>query len=126
MKKLNVILTGILIILLSSMTAAQPKTGFEYFKGKWNVVAASPNGDVLMIVGFEKSDEKIIGTIKNSDGNELYKVTNTSINEKEAILKFEGSQGEVTMVLTKRDEDQLAGDIMGGVVSATGVRIKEK
>lgn len=125
MKNSKVIITAILI-LVSVMANAQTKSGFDYFNGKWNVVAAGPNGDVKMVVCFEKNNDIIVSTIKNSDGNELYKVDKTSLKENSTIITFEGSQGPVDMVLYKRDDDNLTGDIMGGVVSVSGSRIKEK
>jgi hypothetical protein len=124
MKKLNLILTGLLLILLSSIIAAQTKTGFEYFKGKWTIVAGGPTGDVVMIVGIEKINDKVTGTISDSDGKEMFKVVNTAITDKQAVIRFNGSQGEVAMTLTIKDEDHLNGDIMDGMVSVTGVRIK--
>jgi len=125
MKKTNLLIAAILT-LFSVMASAQTKAGFDYFNGKWNVTAAGPNGDVIMVVGFEKKNDVIISTIKDSEGNELYKVEKTSIKDNEAIIEFIGSQGPVAMVLNKRDDDHVAGDIMGGAVSVTGERIKEK
>jgi len=122
MKRMNVILAGI-FILLSTVANAQTKTGFEYFKGKWSVVASAPTGDVRMIVGFEKSDTKVTATIKNPDGKELYKVLSTTVSEKQATIRFIGSQGEVDMVLNIKDENSLTGDIMG-FVSLEGIRLK--
>jgi len=123
MRKVNVIFAAI-FILLSAVANAQTRTGFEYFKGKWNVVASSPNGDVRMIVGFEKTDDKVTGTIKDSDGKEMYKVVSTMVSEKQSTIRFIGSQGEVAMVLIKKDEDTVTGDIMDGMVPVYGERIK--
>ncbi len=123
MKNINVILAGI-FILLSAVANAQVKTGFDYFKGKWIVVASAPNGDVQMIVGFEKTDDKVTGTIKDSDGKELYKVVRTTVNEKQATIRFIGSQGEVTMTLNKNDENTVTGDIMDGMVTISGEMIR--
>jgi len=123
MKKNNVIFAGI-FILLSVVANAQTRTGFEYFKGNWSVVASSPNGDVRMIVGFEKTDDKVTGTIKDSDGKEMYKVVSTTVSEKQATIRFVGSQGEVAMVLRKEDENTVTGDIMDGIVTASGERMK--
>ncbi len=124
MKKTKLFIAAILI-LFSAMANAQTKTGFDYFKGKWNVLAAGPGGDVKMVVGFEMKNSLLISTIKDAGDNELYKVEKTTIKENEAIITFVGSQGPVAMVLNKRDDDHLTGDIMGGVVSVAGERIKE-
>jgi len=124
MKKVNLFLAGALFLLVSMGANAQARTGFEYFKGRWNVVASAPTGDVKLIIGFEKSDEKIIGTIKDSDGKEMYKVVSTTLSEKQAIIRFIGSQGEVNMVLNKKDEETVTGDVMDGMATVTGNRIK--
>jgi hypothetical protein len=123
MKKGLIILTGILF-MFSVAASSQTKTGFEYFKGKWNVTASSPNGDVLMVVGFEKNEDKITSKISDSDGKELFKVVSTAVGEKQATIKFIGSQGEVAMVLNRKDDNAVTGDIMDGMVPVYGERLK--
>ena len=124
MKKVLVILTGIMI-MFSFSVHAQTKTGFDYFRGKWNIVVSSPVGDVKMIVGFDKVDDKPTATIKDAEGNEMYAVVSTAITEKKAIVKFIGSQGEVAMVLNTKEENTVTGDIMDGMAYLTGARIKQ-
>ncbi len=77
-----------------------------------------------MVVGFERNDENVISTIKDSDGKELYKVVSTAVGEKQATVKFIGTQGEVTMVLNRKDDNALTGDIMDGMVPVSGERVK--
>jgi len=125
MKKSNFIIAAILI-LVSTLANAQTKSGFEYFNGKWSILANGPYGEVKMVVGFEKKADKIISTINDSEGKELYKVEKTSIEGNRATITFVGSQGPVDMVITRKDDDHLAGDIMNGVASVTGERIMEK
>lgn len=125
MKKLSFLFAG-LLILVSSAVVAQDKSGYDYFSGKWNVVAAGPYGDVKMVVTIEKKADVVTSSINNEDGSTLYKVNKTSVNEKYTTISFEGSQGPVDMVISKKDEDHFSGDIMGGVASVAGERIKEK
>lgn len=125
MKKAKMILSC-LMILTSVIVSAQTKTGYDFFSGKWNVVAAGPYGDVKMVLTIEKKGDVVISSLNNEDGSILYKVNKTSVNEKYATISFEGSQGPVEMVISKRDEDHVSGDIMGGVASVSGERIKEK
>ena len=54
----------------------------------------------------------------------MYKVVSTTVSEKQATIRFIGSQGEVNMVLNKKDEETVTGDIMDGMVAASGERIK--
>ena len=77
-----------------------------------------------MVVGFEKNNDTIIGSINDSDGKELYKVTDTTIGDESVTVNFIGSQGTTPLYLKKRDENHLTGDIMG-MFSASGERIKE-
>ena len=124
MKKVLVILTGIMI-MFSFSVHAQTKTGFDYFRGKWNIVVSSPVGDVKMIVGFDKVDDKPTATIRDTEGKEMYAVVSTAITEKKAIVKFIGSQGEVAMVLNTKEENTVTGDVMDGMAYFTGERIKQ-
>lgn len=125
MKVLNVFIAGMLL-MLSTVATAQTKTGFEYFKGKWNVVVDAPTGNVAIVVAFEKSGDAIVGTMKDSEGTLMFEVVKTTVKETQAILNFIGSQGEVAMVLNKKDDDHIAGDVMEGIASASGVRVTEK
>ena len=124
MKK-GLMIFSALFFMFSVAASSQTKAGFEYFRGKWNVVASSPYGDVKMVVGFEKNAEQVFSTIRDSDGKEMYKVESTTVGEKQATIKFVGSQGEVAMVLNRKDDNAVTGDIMDGMVSVTGERIKE-
>ncbi|NSW94525.1 MAG: hypothetical protein HPY62_07440 [Bacteroidales bacterium] len=123
MKKQSLIITG-LLLLLATIANAQTKTGIQYFEGKWNTVVSSPYGDVKMVICFEKNNDKISSSIKDSEGKDLYKVEKTSVQEKQATITFIGSQGVVDMILTKKDEDNLTGDIMGGIASVQGTRLR--
>ena len=125
MKKLTMVIAGMSLFLFSIGLQAQTKTGFEYFKGKWSVVANGPNGDVKMIIEFGKTDNKITGTISDTAGKELYKVTNTEIKDKQATVTFIGSQGsEVSFEINQKDDDHITGTIMN-MVDANGERMKE-
>lgn len=123
MKRKGIILT-MLVIILSLTANGQAKSGFDYFKGKWDVVADSPYGEVKFIVEFGKKDNNVISAIKDSEGKELYEVVKTSVGENRATIRFNGSQGEVAMVLTRKDEDKVTGDIMEGMVPVYGDRVK--
>ncbi len=125
MKRVKWVIATVLIILSFNATA-QTKKGFDYFNGKWNVVANSPMGEVTMVVEFVKNSDIVTASIKDAKGNEMYKVVKTSVKDTQAIVNFEGSQGEVAMVLDRKDEDHLSGDIMGGISSVYGERITEK
>jgi hypothetical protein len=52
----------------------------------------TPQGDVKMIVAFEKINNKVTASIKDTFGNVLYKVTNTSVDKDMAVVTFIRSQ----------------------------------
>jgi hypothetical protein len=114
MKKTGLLITGIFLLIFSMGMNAQTKTGYDFFAGKWNVIIRSaPQGDVKMVVNFEKINEVVSASLKDSTGNDLYKVTNTAIDKDQAIVTFTGTQGDVDLKLIKKDDTSIAGDIMG-------------
>lgn len=124
MKKSAFLVTGILLVFLSFTTQAQTKSGFDFYKGKWNVSFDGPQGTVKMVVGFEAVGAKPVAAINDATGKELYKVVKTEIKENRATIIFIGSQGsEVDLVLNKKDDDHANCNIMG-MYSAVAERKK--
>lgn len=124
MKKFRFLIVGICAILFALATKAQTATGFEYFKGKWNVTAEGPQGAVKMVIEFDQKDGNAVSTICGIDEKELYKVVSTEVKDNTAIVTFIGSQGsEVPFELTKKDETHLTGSIMN-MFDAAGERAK--
>jgi len=114
MKKSGLLIAGIFLFIFSIGMNAQTKTGFDFFDGKWNVIIKSaPQGDVRMVINFEKINEVVSASIKDSTEKELYKVTNTDINQDQDVITFTGSLGDVPLTLRKKDETSLEGDITG-------------
>jgi hypothetical protein len=114
MKKSGLLITGIFLFIFSAGMNAQTKTGYDFFAGKWNIIIRSaPQGDVKMVINFEKINEVVSSSIKDSTEKELYKVTNTAIDKDQAVITFTGSQGDVPLTLRKKDETSIEGDIMG-------------
>ena len=122
MKKLRFLIAGMFVFLFALATQAQSTTGIEFFKGKWNVTAQGPNGDVKMVIAIDQKDGKAVGTINGTDGKELYKVVSVEIKSNSATVNFIGSQGsEVPFELTKKDDNHVTGSIMS-MFDATGER----
>ncbi|MFN8256186.1 MAG: hypothetical protein U0W24_10885 [Bacteroidales bacterium] len=125
MKKIFMVIVGMFLFLTSIDLQAQTKTGFEYFKGKWNLVVNAPNGDTKIVVCFEQKDGKVVGKITDAEGKELYQVTNIEIKDKTANITFIGSQSsDVPLELNIKDDDHVTGSIMN-MFNADGERIKE-
>ena len=124
-KRLQWVLATVLVFL-SLNAASQTKTGFDYFNGKWILDADGPTGTVTMVVQFVKNNDVVTASIKDTEGKEMFKVVKTNVKETQAIVNFEGSQGEVAMVLDRNDDNHLTGDIMGGMATVSGERVTEK
>jgi hypothetical protein len=115
MKKSGLLIAGFYLFLFSIGLNAQTKSGYDFFAGKWNIiVTGSPQGDVKMVVNFENINNAVSASIKDSTGKDLYKVTNTEIDNDKSVITFIGSQGsDVPLTLMKKDETNITGDIMG-------------
>jgi len=114
MKRSGLLITGLFLFIFAMSVNAQTKTGYDFFAGKWNVIiVGAPQGDVKMVVNFEKINNAVSSSLKDSTGIDLYQVTNTAIDNDQAIITFIGSQGDVPLVLKKKDETNITGDIMG-------------
>ena len=123
MKRSGLLITGLFLFIFAMSVNAQTKTGYDFFAGKWNVIImGAPLGDVKMVVNFDKINEVVSASLKDSTGNDLYKVTKTEIDKDQATITFIGSQGDVPLILRKKDETSIAGDIMG-MFSVEGTRL---
>jgi hypothetical protein len=123
MKNTGLLITGLFLFIFAMNVNAQTKTGYDFFAGKWNlIIKDAPQGDVKMVANFEKINEVVSSSLKDSTGKDLYKVTKTAIDNDQAIITFTGSQGDVDLKLIKKDEFNITGDIMG-MFSVEGKRL---
>lgn len=124
MKKINVLLAGAFLILLSMGARAQAKTGADYFTGSWSVlVKGTPNGDSKMIFVLEKKDSSMTGVLQDSTGKEISKITNAELKATQLTVYFTTQGYDVNLVMDKKDEDHTTGSLMG-MFDADGDRIK--
>jgi hypothetical protein len=124
MKRLNFLFAVIFCLLLSTVLNGQTKSGYDFFAGGWKVfVGGTPMGDVKMVVSFEKINSQVKGSIQDSTGKQMFEVLSTEIDQQKASVNFMGSQGEVPLILEKKDDDHLTGNIMG-MFDVEGVRIR--
>ena len=126
MKRLDLLIAGLFLFIFSIGVNAQTKYGYDYFAGAWNIIVRStPQGDVKMVANYEKINNMVSASLKDSTGKDLYKVTNTEINEDKAIITFIGSQSsDVPYTLKKKDETSITGDIMG-IFEVEGSRLNK-
>lgn len=125
MKKLMAIITGFFLLIVSFTVNAQPKTGADYFAGKWNVlVKGLPQGDAKMIFVLEKKDATLTGTVQDSSGKEISKIDKVEISGDKATLYFNAEGYDVNLEMNKKDDDHVSGSLMG-MFDAEGERVKD-
>jgi len=124
MKKLISLLALLIFLLLSFVTNAQSKTGADFFAGKWSaLIAGTPYGDLKRVYVLEKKDNGLSGTVLDSTGKEVAKCSKVDVKDNEVTLYYTAMGNDVTVVLTKKDEDQVTGSAMG-MFDVKGERIK--
>ena len=124
MKKLISFSAGLFVLLLSFATHAQSQTGADFFAGKWKaLVSGTPYGDLKRIYVLEKKDNGLSGTVLDSTGKEVAKCSRVEVKDNEVTLYYTSMGNDVSVVLTKKDEDHIAGRAMGRF-DVNGERIK--
>ena len=124
MKKVSFFIAGLFFMLLSLNVNAQTKTGPDYFAGKWNVlVKGLPDGDRTMVFILEKKDATLTGSLQDTTGKEITKLTSVELADKTATLYFTTNGYDVNLALTQKDEDNVTGSLMG-MFDAEGKRVK--
>jgi hypothetical protein len=126
MKKLIILISGLLFLVLSFRAQAQSKTGADFFAGKWNVlITGTPYGDLKRVYILEKKDNGLVGTVLDgATGKEISKCSKVDIQDDNITLYYQSLGNDVSMVLTKKDEDHVTGKVMGAF-DAKGERVKQ-
>jgi hypothetical protein len=126
MKRINVYLAVILFAFLHSGLNAADDTGFDYFKGKWDVlIKGTPMGDVNMVIAFNRIEDMVTGSIQDYEGNEVVEVTGARIEKEWASVNFFAEGYDLTITLRKKDGDNVTGDMMQ-MFDVEGKRIIEE
>ena len=103
MKRFSLFFAGLFFLLLSVNANGQTKTGADYFAGKWNVlVKGTPNGDRKRNFVLEKKDATLTGSMQDSTGKEITKITSVDLSDKTATLYFTTNGYDVNLELTKK------------------------
>lgn len=126
MKKLTAILSVVISMLISFNSHAQTENKPDYFVGRWDVtVAGTPSGDAVLKVDLKRSEGKLAGTVLTTSSKEA--VTISKIEEKEGAvtLYFTASGYDVSLLMEKKDDDHVTGNLMN-MFDAKGVRVKEE
>ena len=124
MKKVSFFIAGLFFMLLSLNVNAQTKTGADYFAGKWNVlVKGLPDGGRTMVFVLEKKEATLTGSLQDTTGKEITKLTSVEVAEKKATLHFTTNGYDVKLEMTQKDEDHVTGSLMG-MFDGEGKRVK--
>ncbi|HEY1869454.1 MAG TPA: hypothetical protein VGG71_00280 [Chitinophagaceae bacterium] len=125
MKKLNHFTTGLFFLTLSFGAIAQSKTGADYFAGKWNVVVyGTPYGaELKRTYVLEKKDNSLSGIVQDSTGKQIATCSKVDVKDNDATLYYTTMNTDVSVVLTKQDDDHVTGKAMG-TFDVKGERVK--
>ena len=97
----------------------------KYFEGRWSVlIKGTPNGDATIPVRFETVDGKTTGYFTEEGATEEKKMSSAVVSGDVINTAFNISGYDVTLSLTKVDEDNAKGDLMG-MFDAEGTRVKK-
>ena len=124
MKKL-INLTALLLSLLLSFSTHAQKSGADFFAGKWNVlITGTPYGDLKRVYVLEKKDNGLAGTVLDgATGKEISKCSKVDVKDNEVTLYYTALGNDVSVVLTKKDDDHVTGKALGQF-DANGERVK--
>jgi len=124
MKKMNVIIAVLSLLIVAVCARGQSQTGADYFVGKWSVVVkGTPNGDAKMIVTLEKKDTLIAGAILDSTGKEISKFSKVELKDTTVTVYFNAQGYDVYLVMNKKNDDHVTGSMMD-MLDAEGERLK--
>lgn len=125
MNNLGRFIIGLSSVVLSFAAQAQSKAGADFFAGKWNVlITGTPYGDLKRIYILDKKDNALLGTVVDGATNkEISKCSKVDVTDNEITLYYTSLGNDVSVVLTKKDEDHVAGKALD-MFDASGERIK--
>jgi hypothetical protein len=97
----------------------------DFYAGKWEItIAGSPRGDVKYLTDLVRQDGKLKGELVDSaDTKEKRPITKVVETANKLVIYFESSQaGEMSMDLTKVDENTIRGSLMDFETTAKRVK----
>ncbi|RXK50679.1 hypothetical protein [Aquirufa rosea] len=121
MKKVSMLL-ALLAFFVSFQSFSASSFAPDFFAGKWEiVVVGTPNGDTKLISEITRVEGKLKAVLKGEAGD-----LDASVEEKENQVQifFQAQGMDITMTLTKVDDDNLKGDLLG-MFETKAKRIKE-
>ena len=124
MSKLRILFTSALLVFLSIAATAQVSPGVLYFEGKWNVlIRGTPDGATKLFIVLSKKDSTLAGIVQDTTGTEITKIVKVELADNSVTVYFTAQGYDVNLVMNKKDEDHVAGSLMG-MFEAEGERVK--
>lgn len=125
MKKVSAFLLLFLLnVTVSTFAQTTPPT--DFYAGKWEInVTGTPQGNSKLVAELVRKDGKLTGQLTNAAEPNAEKIPITSINEDgdKLGMAFTAQGYDVTLDLTKVDEDNLKGSLMN-MFDAKATRVK--
>jgi phosphoribosyl-dephospho-CoA transferase len=110
MKKVSVILFALIFGLA---TAGFSQTSPGFFEGKWSVlIKGTPEGDAAMPMRFEAKEGKLKGYFTAKGAQTETEMTLVEAKGDELSMAFTVSGYDVSLVITKKDDDHAIGKLM--------------
>lgn len=126
MKQVNVLMTGIFLILFSMGARSQSKAGADYFAGKWKVlVKGTPDGDSKMLFVLSKTDTAFTGVVQDTTGKEISKITKINLSDTSMTVYFNAQGYDIDVLLIRKSDDHVGGSLMS-MFEVEGDRVKMK
>jgi hypothetical protein len=125
MKKIKLILASLIAFtFIAAKSQAQTAAAPDYFAGKWDVLAKGiPGGDKHLLFTIAEKDGKLAGTMQDPETKQETPLTKVEKDDKGVVLYFTAQSYDVTVNLQKKDDDHVAGSMMG-MFECAGERVK--
>jgi hypothetical protein len=125
MKKNLLTFAAVLVAALLFTLKSNAQVTSAYYAGKWDVlVKGTPQGDAHLIFTLTDSAGAIKGTFTDPETKKETPLTRAELKEAKLTLYFTVQSYDVSLLLAKKDEDNVTGSLMS-MFEATGVRIKK-
>lgn len=123
MKTFQFLFLAFSLLIFNSTVKAQDSK--EYFIGKWVLeTIGSPVGDSKMNLSVERTDGKLVCKITDESGENEVPVNRVEESENSIVIYFTSQGMEVDMSVTKKDDENVTGGIMSGMITVKGKRLK--
>jgi hypothetical protein len=77
-----------------------------------------------MIMDLQSKKDSLSGVVRDSTGKEISKISSVELTDTSVTVHFTAQEYEVYLVMNKKDDDNITGNLMG-MFDAEGKRIKD-